>query len=217
MWENMAQLDWSRDNIARRVRFVCWIAKATDTHLKYVILMAFLRQPILRDRTSMLLLYLGCLSCLVLSVVELWLKHNWVHRLKINRTQRSVRLVCYATWKHRHSRLSKVCDERMDNSKTAHRFGMLKTCSLSEVLRRESDSWWRRCAVIHRHTHGRTDYSHRSTPRTRVAAQDKDWTVSKQHCCVTLRASHPDKFKTGWDGFVPAALQGRDVHCILFE
>ena len=29
------------DNIIRRVPFACWITKATDTHPKYVILIAF--------------------------------------------------------------------------------------------------------------------------------------------------------------------------------
>jgi hypothetical protein len=29
------------DSIIRRMRFACWITKATDTHSKYVILIAF--------------------------------------------------------------------------------------------------------------------------------------------------------------------------------
>jgi hypothetical protein len=32
------------DNIIRRMRFACWITKATDTHSEYVIVNAFLRQ-----------------------------------------------------------------------------------------------------------------------------------------------------------------------------
>jgi hypothetical protein len=95
---------------------------------------------------------------------------------------------------------------------------MLKNCSLSEVLRKESASWWRRRAVIHRHTHGRTDYSHRSTPRTRVTAQDKDWTVSKQHCCVTLRALHPDEVQDGmgWDGMASCRQPCKARTCAAF-
>jgi hypothetical protein len=31
------------DNIIRRMRFACWVTKATDTHSEYVILIAFHR------------------------------------------------------------------------------------------------------------------------------------------------------------------------------
>jgi hypothetical protein len=41
-------------NIIRSMRFACWIPKATDTHSKYVILIAFPRQHWLRERASML-------------------------------------------------------------------------------------------------------------------------------------------------------------------
>jgi hypothetical protein len=47
------------DNIIRRMRFACWITKATDTHSEYVILIAFPRQQWLRELSSML----HCLSC----------------------------------------------------------------------------------------------------------------------------------------------------------
>jgi hypothetical protein len=30
-------------NIKRRLRIACWITKATDTHLEYLVLIAFLR------------------------------------------------------------------------------------------------------------------------------------------------------------------------------
>ena len=49
------------DNIIRCMRFACWITKATDTHSEYVILIAFPRQQWLRERASMLLLYVYCL------------------------------------------------------------------------------------------------------------------------------------------------------------
>jgi hypothetical protein len=45
------------DNIIRRMRFACWITKATDTHSENVILIAFLRQQWLRERATMLRLY----------------------------------------------------------------------------------------------------------------------------------------------------------------
>jgi hypothetical protein len=50
------------DNIIQRMRFACWITTATDTHLEYVILIAFPRQQWLRERVSMLrYTYTGCL------------------------------------------------------------------------------------------------------------------------------------------------------------
>jgi hypothetical protein len=42
------------DNIIRRMRFACWITKATDTHSEYVILIAFLLQQWLRERVTIL-------------------------------------------------------------------------------------------------------------------------------------------------------------------
>jgi hypothetical protein len=42
------------DNIIRRMRFACWITKATETHSEYVILTAFPRQQWLRERASSL-------------------------------------------------------------------------------------------------------------------------------------------------------------------
>ena len=42
------------DNIIRRMRFAFWIAKATDTHSEYVILIVFARQQWLRERASAL-------------------------------------------------------------------------------------------------------------------------------------------------------------------
>jgi hypothetical protein len=36
-------------NIIRRMRFACWITKATDTRSQYVILIAFPRQQWLRE------------------------------------------------------------------------------------------------------------------------------------------------------------------------
>jgi hypothetical protein len=36
------------------MRFACWIKKATDTHLEYVIFIAFPRQQRLKERSSIL-------------------------------------------------------------------------------------------------------------------------------------------------------------------
>jgi hypothetical protein len=43
-----------------RMRIACWIPKATNTHSKYVILIAFTRQQWLRERFSVLHLYVHC-------------------------------------------------------------------------------------------------------------------------------------------------------------
>ena len=52
-------------NIIRRMRFACWITKATDTHSEYIILIAFTWQQWLCERASILRLYVHCLSCSV--------------------------------------------------------------------------------------------------------------------------------------------------------
>ena len=53
-------------NIIRCMRFACWITKATDTHIDYVIIIAFPRQQWLYERATMLRLYVRCLSCFYL-------------------------------------------------------------------------------------------------------------------------------------------------------
>jgi hypothetical protein len=55
MWRNTVQPDRATDvSIIRRMRFACWITKATDTHSEYVIVIAFPRQRWLRERASLL-------------------------------------------------------------------------------------------------------------------------------------------------------------------
>jgi hypothetical protein len=55
IWKNMVQLDRPQmNNIIRRMRVACWKTKAEDTHLEYVILIAFPRQQRLHERVSML-------------------------------------------------------------------------------------------------------------------------------------------------------------------
>jgi hypothetical protein len=44
----------TEDNIIWRIRFACWITKATDTNSEYEILIAFPRQRWLRERASIL-------------------------------------------------------------------------------------------------------------------------------------------------------------------
>jgi len=39
------------ENVTQRMRFICWMTKATDTHSEYVILIAFPRQQWLRERS----------------------------------------------------------------------------------------------------------------------------------------------------------------------
>jgi hypothetical protein len=51
------------DNIVRRMRFACWIAKATDTHSEYVKLTAFPQWQWLRERALLLRLQVHGLSC----------------------------------------------------------------------------------------------------------------------------------------------------------
>ena len=56
------------DSIKRRMHIACWITKATDTHLKYVILIAFAQLHMLGERDSMSCLYVHCLSCYSLQI-----------------------------------------------------------------------------------------------------------------------------------------------------
>jgi hypothetical protein len=39
--ENCGTARQATDNIIQRMRFACWITKATDSHTEYVILIAF--------------------------------------------------------------------------------------------------------------------------------------------------------------------------------
>ena len=48
----------SDDNIIRRTRIACWITKATDTHSEYATFIAFPTAKWLRERASVLRLYI---------------------------------------------------------------------------------------------------------------------------------------------------------------
>jgi hypothetical protein len=54
LWDNVEKYGTARqatdDNIIRRMRFACWITKATGTHSEYLVLIAFPRQIWLRER-----------------------------------------------------------------------------------------------------------------------------------------------------------------------
>jgi hypothetical protein len=71
LWDNVEKYGRARhatdDNTIRRMRIACWITKAIETHSEYVILIAFPRQQWLRERASMIRLYVHCLYCLLKS------------------------------------------------------------------------------------------------------------------------------------------------------
>ena len=50
----------------RRMRFARWITKATDRHSEYVTLIALRLKQWLRERATMLRLFVNCLTCLQL-------------------------------------------------------------------------------------------------------------------------------------------------------
>jgi hypothetical protein len=57
----------------RRMRFACWIPKATDTHSEYVILNAFPLQQWLHESASMLRhSYVACLVNFPIPITLTW-------------------------------------------------------------------------------------------------------------------------------------------------
>jgi hypothetical protein len=52
------------DNIIRCMRFACWVTNATATHSEYEILTVFPRQQWVRERASVLTVYVQCRPCL---------------------------------------------------------------------------------------------------------------------------------------------------------
>ena len=94
LWNNVDKYEKLRqatDNIIRRMRFACWLTKATDTHSEYVILIAFPEQLWFRERASTLRLYIHflyfsylyvhCLPCSYLYVHCLSCSYLYVHCL----------------------------------------------------------------------------------------------------------------------------------------
>ena len=54
MWKNIKSQTCRRWQYKNGMRFACWIAKATDTHSEYVILIAFLRQQYFAEASQFL-------------------------------------------------------------------------------------------------------------------------------------------------------------------
>jgi hypothetical protein len=54
IWKTMVEPYRLHDNIIRRMRFACWITKATDSHTEDVILIDFPRPKWLRGRALVL-------------------------------------------------------------------------------------------------------------------------------------------------------------------
>ena len=65
IWKNIVEPDSSQMTIWH-MRITCWIPKATDIHLEYILLIVFPPQQRLHESTSVLL-YVHCLSCFVLN------------------------------------------------------------------------------------------------------------------------------------------------------
>jgi hypothetical protein len=66
LWDNVEKYGRGKQTkwwCNRCICFVCWIAQATDTHLEYVIFIAFPRQQWLCECTTLFLVYVCCLSC----------------------------------------------------------------------------------------------------------------------------------------------------------
>ena len=51
----------TNENTKRRMRLACWMPKATNTHLKYAILIAFSLQNCLQECASIIRPYFACL------------------------------------------------------------------------------------------------------------------------------------------------------------
>jgi hypothetical protein len=86
LWDNAEKygtaIQVTEDNMIRRMRFACWITKATDTHSEYVIFIAFPRQQWLHERVPVLRLYVLCHSCYFISkAVHLYTSSQCVFKL----------------------------------------------------------------------------------------------------------------------------------------
>ena len=77
LWDNVAKYgtagQTTDDNIIQRMRFACWITKATDIHSEFVIIITFPRQRRLRERAWML--HYSILSVLFSLHIHVTLKH----------------------------------------------------------------------------------------------------------------------------------------------
>jgi len=70
LWDNMEKYGRDRqhtkDNIIWRMCIACCIAKTTDTHSEYEVLIAFSWQQWLRERTALLCVYIRCPFCMII-------------------------------------------------------------------------------------------------------------------------------------------------------
>ena len=73
MWKNIVQPDRSQMTI-RRMRFACWIVKATDTHSEYVIRIALSRQQLVH-----------CLSCSILQHINVCSNYDGNKKILVRR------------------------------------------------------------------------------------------------------------------------------------
>jgi len=65
------------ENIIRRMRIASWITKASNTHLEYVMLIAFPRQQWLPELASVLNLYVHCLSLSTYCHITIYSTFYW--------------------------------------------------------------------------------------------------------------------------------------------
>jgi len=70
-------------NTIRRMCFACWITKATNTHPEYVILIAFPRQQLLRERCCITRTLLSVSSHSFLCIVVTVYSPVWVISLTV--------------------------------------------------------------------------------------------------------------------------------------
>ena len=69
-WKNIVEPDTPQMTI-RRVCIACWVAKATNTHSEYVMLIAFPLQQWLQERASMLrYTYIACILPFIVAILS---------------------------------------------------------------------------------------------------------------------------------------------------
>jgi len=74
MWKNIVERGKPDGGITRRMRFACWILKATNTHSEYVIFIGFPLQQWFHERASMLrYTYVAWLSSTLAVRIVRWL------------------------------------------------------------------------------------------------------------------------------------------------
>jgi hypothetical protein len=82
LWGNVEKCDRPRqDTCGNTIGFVhvaCWITKGTDTHSEYVIIIYFPWQQCLRERSSVLRLYVNCMCCFLLDSMSTHAHYHWI-------------------------------------------------------------------------------------------------------------------------------------------